>query len=119
MRLCTSKKVHRPTSCATTAFDVFVLKDVLVSGTSAFTKSDVDVISYRVTDDIDAASSVKASYVVATYNPAEGEVPQQQCVVESNGGESVGETTVGAAKAVQVDLDITGGDMTLGISGIG
>lgn len=87
-------------------------------GTSAFTKSDIDVASYRVADDVDAASNVKASYVVSTYNPAEGEVPQQQCVIESNGGESAGETTVGATVAAQVDLDVSGGDMTLGISGL-
>lgn len=61
---------------------------------------------------------MKASYVVASRT-AEGEVPQQQCVIESNDGESTGETTIGPATAVQVDLDVTGGDMTLGISGVG
>lgn len=69
-------------------------------------------------DDVDAGSGVKASYIVSTYNPAEGEVPQQQCVIESNNGESAGETTIGPTLAAQVDLDVSGGDMTLGISGL-
>ena len=98
---------------------MFAAKDTFVVGTSAFTKSDLDgLASYRVSDDVDAGSGVKASYVVSSYNPGEGEVPQQQCVIESNNGESSGETTVGGTLAVQVDLDVSGGDMTLGISGL-
>lgn len=97
---------------------MFAAKDTFVSGTSAFTKSDIDVTSYQINDDVDAGSGVKSSYVVSSRT-SEGEVPQQQCVIESNDGESAGETTIGAATAVQVDLDVTGGDMTLGISGTG
>lgn len=74
--------------------------------------------SYQVTDDVDAATGAKASYIVSS-RMSEGEVPQQQCVIESNDGESAGETTIGAATAVQVDLDVTGNSMTLGISGTG
>lgn len=74
--------------------------------------------AYQVVDDVDAGSGVKSSYIVSSRT-SEGEVPQRQCVIESNDGESVGETTIGAATAVQVDLDVTGGNMTLGISGVG
>lgn len=101
---------------ATTVFDVFAAKDTFVSGTSAFTKADLDAASYRVMDDVDAGSGVKSSYIVSSRT-SEGETPQQQCVIESNDGESAGETTIGAATAVQVDLDVSGGSMTLGISG--
>jgi hypothetical protein len=79
---------------------------------------DVDALSYQVRDDVNAASGGKASYVVAS-RLSDGEVPQQQCVIESNGGESAGETNVGETTAIQIDLDVTGSDMTLGISGIG
>ena len=78
---------------------------------------DTDSIRYRVDDDIDPSTGGKASYAVASRN-SEGEVPQQQCIIESNGGESAGETTIGPTTAVQVDLDVTGADMTLGISGV-
>lgn len=88
-----------------------------MSGTSTSTKSDLDVTTYQVVDEINTASG-KASYVIASRT-ADGETPQQQCVIESNDGESVGETTLGPATAVQVDLDILGGDITLSISGVG
>jgi hypothetical protein len=77
---------------------------------------DSDSAKYQVVDDVDAGSG-KASYVVASRG-SEGEVPQQQCVIESNGGESTGETSIGSTTAVQVDLDVTGADMTLGITGV-
>jgi hypothetical protein len=70
-----------------------------------------------VADDADAATGAKASYIVFSRT-SEGEVPQQQCVIESNDGESVGETTIGPATAVSIDLDVTGAGMTLGISGL-
>lgn len=101
-----------------TVFDVAALKDILSVGTSGLVEFHVDVSSYRVADDVNAATGAKASYVVSS-RMSEGEVPQQQCVIESNDGESAGETTIGAATAVQVDLDVTGSDMTLGISGVG
>lgn len=93
-------------------------KDLFISGTSGVVELDVDASSYKVTDDVDTSTGAKASYVVSSRN-SEGEVPQQQCVIESNDGDSVGETTIGATTAVQVDLDVSGGDMTLGISGVG
>lgn len=105
-------------SCATTVFDIAALKDMLIAGTSGLVEFDVDVSSYRVADDMDAATGAKASYIVSS-RMSEGEVPQQQSVIESNDGESAGETTIGAATAVQVDLDVTGNSMVLGISGTG
>lgn len=96
---------------------MFAAKDTFPSGTSAIVESNIDAGSYQIVDDVDAGSGVKASYVVSSRN-ADGEVPQQQCVIESNDGESTGETFIGEATAVQVDLDITGGDMTLGISAV-
>lgn len=118
MHSSTLKKVLPPTNCATTVFDVFASKQLFLSGTSSITESDTDGTSYQVYDDVDASSGAKSSYVVASRN-SDGEVPQQQCVIESNDGESVGETSIGANTAVQIDLDVTGGDMTLGISGAG
>lgn len=115
MLSCTWKKVPHPTSCATTVFDVAVSKHAFTSGSSALIEIDNDSTVYQVTDDVDASGG-KASYVVAS-RASEGEVPQQQCVIESNGGESAGETTLGPATAVQVDLDVTGADMTMGITG--
>jgi hypothetical protein len=115
---CTWKKVRPPTKCATTVFDVFAAKQSFASGTGSFTESDVNAAAYEVTDDMDASSGAKASYIVSSRT-ADGEVPQQQCVIESNDGESTGLTSIGPATAVQVDLDVTGADMSLGISGAG
>lgn len=93
-------------------------KDLFASGTSGVVEFDVDASSYKVTDDMDTSTGAKASYIVSS-RMSDGETPQQQCVIESNDGDSVGETTIGATTAVQVDLDITGAGMTLGISGVG
>lgn len=117
MHSCTWKKVPPLTSCATTVFDVAAAKDTFLSGSSAVIEMDTDSTSYQIADDVDAATSGKSSYVVASRQ-SEGEVPQQQCVIESNGGESIGETNLGPTTAVQVDLDVTGATMTLGITGV-
>lgn len=96
---------------------MFASKQLFTSGSSSVSESLIDAASYQITDDVDTGSGVKASYIISSRT-ADGEVPQQQGVIESNDGESAGEMTIGPATAVQVDLDVTGGDMTLGISGV-
>jgi hypothetical protein len=118
LRSCTLRKVRLPTSCATTVFDVFAAKQAFVSGTSSSTESDVDATVYQVTDDVDAASGAKVSYVVSSRT-ADGETPQRQCAIDSNSGESSGQTALGPTTAVQVALSVTGADASAGISGSG
>ena len=78
----------------------------------------MDATTYQVTDDVDAASGTKTSYVVSSRT-ADGEAPQRQCVIESNDGESSGQTSIGGATAVQVALNVSGADASIGISGQG
>jgi hypothetical protein len=98
---------------------VFAAKQTYEAGLSAVNLSAVSATSYLVSDEVDAASGTIVSYTVATWT-ADGEAPQQQCVIGSNDGESSGQTSVNTeAIGVQINVNVTGADATLGISGIG
>ena len=118
MRSYTLKKVLHRTSCATTVFDVFAAKQLFASGTGSTNESDVDASSYQVICDMDAASGAVATCTISSRT-ADGEAPQQQCVIQSSDGENAGQTAIGPTSAVQVAVSVTGADMTLGISGMG
>lgn len=98
---------------------MFAAKQLFGSGTSSLNESDVDATTaYQVIDDIDAAAGTKVSFVVSSRS-ADGGTLEQQCVIESNGGECTGQASIGPSAAVQIDMDVTGGDASVGISGQG
>lgn len=98
---------------------MFAAKQVYATGSSPVIEADVDApVAYQIIDDVDAASGTKVSYVVSSRS-VDGGALQQQCVIESNDGESAGQAVIGPAAAVQVDIDVTGADASFGVSGSG
>lgn len=95
-------------------------KQTLLNGTDITVAEDLVAdppTSYEVSDSITETAD---SVVTATVfnETAEGEVPQQQCVIESRGGEDVGTTTVNPGQHVFVRVQVAGADTDVGLSGV-
>lgn len=103
------------------AFDGPLLtKQTLIDGTDITVAEDLVAdppTSYAVSDDI--TETVDSIVTTTVFNEtAEGEVPQQQCVLESNGGEEIGTTTVNPGQHVFVRVQVAGADTDVGLSGV-
>ncbi len=85
------------------------------SGTATATMAS-DATSYIVESDVDEASSVVVNSVISVLT-VEGESPQQQCIIESQGGGEAGQTVIGPAQTVTVTSSVSGADGTFGIDG--
>lgn len=85
---------------------------VTVAISSALTSS-----AYVVQSEIDETSNVVVNAVLSS-STAEGEVPQQQCVIETQGGGEFGETVINSGISVQTQISVTGATATGGIAGV-
>lgn len=73
--------------------------------------------SYEVSDSITA--TVSSVVTVTVFNETtEGETPQQQCAIETNGGEDAGTTIVNPGQHVFVRVQVSGADTDVGLSGV-
>jgi hypothetical protein len=73
--------------------------------------------SYDLSNSItETASSVVTTTVFS--ESAEGETPQQQCVLTSNGGDDTGTTKVNPGQHVFVRLQVAGANTDIGLSGV-
>lgn len=86
------------------------------SGGSATATMVGDAAEYMIESDVDEAASMVMRSVISS-SAAEGEVPQQQCVIESQGGGDFGQAIIGPANSVTVDVSVTVADSTFGIVG--
>lgn len=106
-------------SCSTTIFEVYVPKQMVVSGgtvAAAINLSAEAPTAYKVgTDVTETASTVVTTTVLS--RTAEGEVPQQQCVIESQGGGDIGESAVAPGIEVTTSTVVSGADTDVGVGG--
>lgn len=86
------------------------------SGGSATATMAGDAGEYMIESDVDEAAGMVVRSVISS-STAEGEVPQQQCVIESQGGGELGQAIIGPANSVTVDVSVTVADSTFGIVG--
>lgn len=95
-------------------------KQTLANGTDIIVAEDLVAsppTSYEVSDSItETASSVVTTTVF--NETTEGETPQQQCVIESNGGDDTGTTIVNPGQHVFVRVQVTGANTDVGLSGV-
>lgn len=95
-------------------------KQTLVDGTDITVAEDLVAAppaSYELSDNI--TETVDSVVRTTVFNEtAEGEVPQQQCVLESNGGEDVGTTFINPGQHVFARVQVTGADTDVGLSGV-
>lgn len=85
------------------------------SGTATATMSS-DAVGYTVESDVDESASSVTNTIIST-STADGESPQQQCVIESQGGGELGQATIGPAQSVSITSSVSGADSTFGIEG--
>lgn len=95
-------------------------KQTLVNGTDITVGEDLTAApptSYAVSTDITETTS---SIVTATVysQSAEGEVPQQQAVTESQGGGDLGTTNIAPGQRVSARIQVSGADTDVGASGL-
>lgn len=95
------------------------MKQARVAGTSESTSHPIlnSATSYLVQSEVDEVASSVTTSVIST-STAEGEVPQQQCVTESQGGGEVGQTVINPSIEVTVATSVSGADSTFGIDGL-
>lgn len=72
---------------------------------------------YAVQSDVDETASIVVTSTISR-STADGEVPQQQCVVESQGGGDQGQTVIDSGISIQVNTSVSGADATAGITGV-
>lgn len=98
---------------------MFVPKQTLVDGTT--TESVINVspeapTAYKVGTDVTETADSIVTTTVSTRT-AEGEVPQQQCVIESQGGGDIGEAAVAPGIEVTTSTAVSGADTDVGVGG--
>lgn len=95
-------------------------KQTLVNGTDITVAEDLvsdPPVSYELSNNI--TETIDSVVRTTVFNEtAEGEVPQQQCVLESNGGEDIGTTTVNPGQHVFARVQVAGADTDVGLSGV-
>lgn len=94
-------------------------KQTLDSGTDTTVGDDLTAeapTSYGVNNDI--TETVSAVVTTTIYNEtADGEVPQQQCVLESQGGDEIGQTIVNPGQRIRARVQVSGANTPVGLSG--
>lgn len=93
------------------------MKDSIASGASLSQTREVSSSSYAVQSDVDETASVVVTTRVLSSG-SEGEVPQQQCVIETQGGGVVGEAIINPGIEVTVETSVSGADAVAGITGM-
>lgn len=83
---------------------------------AAISLSDEAPTEYKVGTDVAEAASVIVTTTVSSRT-AEGEVPQQQCVIESQGGGDIGESAVNPGIEVTTSTAVSGEDTDVGVGG--
>jgi hypothetical protein len=105
--------------CATTIFDAPVPKVSIDAGTGASMAIRFEgqtPVSYAVQTDSDETASAVINASIYSRS-ADGEVPQLQCAVSSQGGGDIGSTIVAPGIEVTVNLTTSGADVPVGITG--
>lgn len=95
-------------------------KQVLLDGTDMIVAEDLVAAPPSSYDVGDSITETAGSVVTTTVfnETAEGETPQQQCVLESNGGDDAGATVVNPGQHVFVRVQVEGADTAVGLSGV-
>lgn len=104
---------------STTIFEVFLPKSSLDVGTSLALSASLTneaPTTYYVGSDITEASSAVVTATIKS-STSDGDLPQQQCVIESRGGGDVGQTVIPPGVQVQVNVATSGAAVDAGFTG--
>lgn len=71
---------------------------------------------YKVGTDVTETTDAVVTTTVSSRT-ADGEVPQQQCVIESQGGGDIGEAAVAPGIEVTTSTAVSGADTDVGVTG--
>lgn len=71
---------------------------------------------YQISSEVVETPSSVVRIVIATMS-AEGEEPQQQAVIESNGGGDSGRSSIPYSKHVHVNMSVSGAGTAVGLRG--